>query len=131
MNFRLKGWRKAKIVLNEIISREKKKTGYLNIVISRDEEIRKINVQFLEHDYNTDVISFDYSEGNIVNGEIYISIDTVRRNSLNYNVSLNNEVIRVMIHGTLHLIGYDDKYINQKVEMQRMEDYWLKLFKEE
>ncbi len=70
--------------------------------------VRNINRRFLEHDYNTDVISFDYSSGKIVNGEIYISIDTVRRNALDYKVTVGEELLRVMIHGVLHLCGYRD-----------------------
>jgi rRNA maturation RNase YbeY len=90
--------------------------------------LRKINVSFLEHDYNTDVITFNYNSGKKLNGEVYISIDTVRVNSANYNVSLEQEVMRVMFHGILHLIGYDDKTGPQKREIRMMEDKWLDLF---
>ena len=64
-------------------------------------------------------------KGSIINGEVYISLDRVKENSQNYNVSLESELLRVLIHGVLHLVGYDDSDENSKSEMRRMEDYWL------
>ncbi len=129
-NFRLKGWRKIKQLIEKVIAKEHKISGDLNFIITNDKNIRSINIEFLEHDYNTDVISFDYCSGNVVNGEVYISIDTVRSNSLNYKVSLNNEVLRVIIHGVLHLLSYDDKTEEKKRVMRKKEDLWLKTGKE-
>ncbi len=125
MDFRLKGWRRVKILLEKVIREEAKATGDLNFILTDDNSLRKLNKEFLEHDYFTDVIAFNYNENSIINGEIFISIDTVRRNSVNYNVSLRNEVLRVMIHGLLHLAGYNDKSRAQEKEMRRMEDKWL------
>jgi len=127
-SFRIKGWRKAVKIIEKIIKSEKKTPGDLNFIITKDEFLKKINVQFLEHDYNTDVITFDYCIGNIINGEIYISIETVKRNAINYKTSLKTELLRVMIHGILHLSGYDDKTERQISEIRRMEDMWLKIF---
>ena len=114
-------------IIEKIIEREKKITGTLNFIITKDESLRKINVQFLEHDYNTDVIAFDYCSCEIINGEIYISIETVKQNAINYKVRLKTELLRVMIHGVLHLLGYDDKTKNQISEIRRMEDMWLNI----
>jgi probable rRNA maturation factor len=123
--FRLKRFRKARKIVTEIIAHENKTSGDLSFIITNDERLKEINVEFLEHDYYTDVITFNYNEKDVINGEIYISLDRIKENALNYNVSLEAELLRVLIHGVLHLVGYDDTDEEKKSEMRRMEDYWL------
>ena len=91
-----------------------------------DDSQRNINSEFLEHDYNTDVITFDYSSGKKIRGEIYIAIETVKRNSVNYKTKFRQEYLRVMIHGLLHLAGYNDKSEDDSKLMRVKEDYYLR-----
>lgn len=123
--FRLNGGRKIVKLIKKIISDEKKIPGDVNFIITNDEHVRKINISFLKHDYNTDVITFDYNTGSVINGEVYLSLDTVKHNSIKYNVGLNDEITRVIIHGVLHLVGYDDKTAEERRDMKKMEDFWL------
>ena len=128
-DFRLKGWRKAVKIVREVIAKEKKLSGDLSFIVTTDEIVKDINLEFLEHDYYTDVITFDYCNGNVINGEIYISLDRVKENALNYNVSFDYEILRVLIHGVLHLLGYTDLNDPDKEVMRKMEDFWIKSVK--
>jgi probable rRNA maturation factor len=130
INFRVKSWKRIKKIIEKVIVGENKTSGDLNFIVTNDENLRKINIRFLEHDYNTDVITFNYNSGDLINGEVYVSIETIRYNADNYNVSLEDEVFRVLIHGVLHLLGYDDKTSEQRKEMREGEDKWLNLYKD-
>ena len=126
--YRFRGWRKVKKLVDTIIKSEGKTAGEISFIITSDDYLQSINREFLNHNYFTDVISFNYGFGDNIAGEIYISEDTVRRNAVEYNVDFDNEMLRVMIHGVLHLAGYDDKTAAERQEMRQLEDKWIKLF---
>ncbi len=131
VNYRLRDWRKAVKIFEKVIRSENKMPGDLNFIITDDQAIKKVNLEFLKHNYFTDVIAFDNGDSNVINGEIYISIDTVKRNSVNYKVSLKNELLRVMIHGLLHLCGYSDNTAKKRESMRGLEDFWLSEYQRE
>jgi rRNA maturation RNase YbeY len=128
-NFRIKRSKKLKDIIIRVIRKESKIPGDLSFIFVPDEYLIEINREFLEHNYYTDVIAFPYNQGTIINGEVYISIETVRRNANNYKVSLNNEVARVLIHATLHLCGYEDNTKRKRMQMMNLEDEWLERLK--
>lgn len=108
IKFRIRNLKEVKRFLDKVIRDEERVPGDLLFILSDDESVLNINREFLKHDSYTDVIAFDNSVGEVVNGEIYISIDTVRKNAREYGCSIREETVRVMIHGLLHLCGYDD-----------------------
>jgi probable rRNA maturation factor len=119
--------RYASWISNVIVS-ENKKEGDINYIFCDDEYILEINKQYLNHDYYTDIISFDYSVGNELHGDIFISIDRVRENAVEYNVTLEEELKRVIIHGVLHYCGYKDKSEEDELLMRAKEDEKIKMF---
>ena len=131
VKFRLKERKSILKIIEKVIEEEKKLTGDLSFIFTDDDYLRKINIEFLLHDYNTDVITFSYNNENVINGEIYISVETVIVNSVKYKVSLNMEIYRVMIHGVLHLLGYDDKNEMGKKRIREQENFWLRNIGEE
>jgi probable rRNA maturation factor len=114
-----------KFKLLELIKNENKLPGEISIIFCSDDYLLKMNKDYLKHDYYTDVITFDYSEENIVSGDIFISADRVKENAAKYGVEFKNESIRVMVHGILHLIGYKDKTKEDKKQMTEKEDFYL------
>jgi probable rRNA maturation factor len=101
------------------------KIDNINVVFLDNRKIRSINKVFLSHDLPTDVISFRLNEGNIIDGEIYIGVGIARQNSIIYGVKFYNEIKRLLIHGSLHLIGFNDKRKKERAEMTKWEDYFL------
>ena len=104
-----------------------KKIGDINYLFCTDEKILEVNNQYLSHDFYTDIITFDYSEGNKISGDIFISLDTVRTNSQKYNTNFMEELYRVVIHGVLHLCGIDDKSEHEEKAMRQAENEALKM----
>jgi rRNA maturation RNase YbeY len=102
-----------------------KKIANINYIFCTDERILEVNKQFLDHDYFTDIITFDYSENNSIAGDIFISIDTVKTNAAEFGVSFEQELYRIIIHGILHLCGQDDKTPELRLEMTRKENLAL------
>jgi probable rRNA maturation factor len=105
-----------------------KKTGNIAYIFCSDERILEVNKQYLQHDYYTDIITFDYSEGPIISGDIFISIDTVKTNAEEFGVSFEQELNRIIIHGILHLCGQDDKTPELRLEMTRKENLAIERF---
>ncbi|EAQ47844.1 rRNA maturation RNase YbeY [Leeuwenhoekiella blandensis] len=100
----------------------------LGYVFCSDDFLLEINQQFLDHDTLTDIVTFDYTEGTILNGEIYISTDRVADNAKDFNVDFDTELRRVIIHGLLHMCGYGDKTDDEKSNMRKKEDEYLALW---
>lgn len=104
-----------------------KRVGEVAYIFCSDEKILEVNRQYLNHDYYTDIITFDYTEGDVISGDIFISVDTVRSNADEFGVSFEKELNRIIIHGILHLCGFKDKQPDDKAEMTRQEDSALSL----
>lgn len=116
--------------LTKVALSEKRKIQSLAYNFVSDEELWKMNKQFLNHNTYTDIITFDYSEGETLSGEIYISADRIAENAEKLNIAFREELLRVMAHGILHLSGYKDKSPLQKKQMRAAEERALKLFKD-
>ena len=108
--------------IQNIVQQEDKKLGEINYIFCDDEYLHKINVEFLNHDTYTDIISFDYTMGRTISGDIYISVDRVIENAKSFGVSFQNELHRVMIHGVLHYLGWKDKTETEKTAMRNKEN---------
>ena len=125
--FRLRDSKLIRKVINRIISDAGARGDKVDVVMTNDEKVYEINKEFLGHDYYTDIITFNYNKGKIVNGEIYISVDRVKENSVKFSVPFKSEIRRVIFHGFLHLCGYDDSTTGQKKKMSEMEEMYLAL----
>ena len=113
--------------LKMVAGSEMRRLGAINIIFCSDNYILDVNMKYLQHDYFTDIITFDYCEGKKLSGDLFISIDSVRENALEYGVEFDEELHRVMVHGLLHLIGYDDHTPEEEKLIHEKEDYYLKL----
>jgi probable rRNA maturation factor len=118
-----------KIVKNEIIAGVLK-VGDINYIFCSDEHLLSINIQFLQHDYFTDVITFDYSDNKAISGDIFISVDRVLNNSEIYHENYTTELVRVIFHGLLHLLGFNDKTPDEIALMRKKESELIKSYTE-
>jgi len=120
-----KGKRGAKQRIKTLIETENKKAGDINYIFCSDSYLLTINKEYLNHDYYTDVITFDYVNGDTISGDIFISVDRIKENADTYHINFNNELSRVMYHGVLHLCGYKDKTPEEEKVMRAKENYYL------
>ena len=114
--------------IQDVIISESKELGEINYIFCDDEYLLNINKQYLDHDYYTDVISFDYTDDYVISGDVFISIDRVKENSTDYKVSFEDELKRVIIHGVLHYCGYSDKSEAEEQFMRNKEEEKIRLF---
>lgn len=113
--------------LRTVAESEIRKLGQINVIFCSDNYILDINQRFLQHDYFTDIITFDYCEGSVLSGDLFVSVDSVRENALEYGTAFEDELNRVIVHGVLHLIGYDDHTDEDIAQMRTKENYYLEL----
>jgi len=122
LDFSLEKETKVKNWIKKVLKQEDKTTGNISYVFCTDNYLLNINRQFLQHDFYTDIITFDYSENNKIEGEIFISIDRVKENASTFKQPFQKELLRTIIHGVLHLCGYKDKNPKDKKRMREKED---------
>ncbi|REE08490.1 rRNA maturation RNase YbeY [Winogradskyella pacifica] len=123
--FKLENTEQLSEWISNTISEENCKEGEINYIFCNDDYLHKLNVDFLDHDTLTDVISFDYSLGKELHGDIYISVERVEENASDFKVAFQDEIARVIIHGVLHYCGYKDKMVADEKVMRSKEDYYL------
>ena len=116
--------------VSNIIKNHKKKVGEIGYLFCSDQKILEINQEYLKHDYYTDIITFDYCEEDVISGDMFISIDTVTSNAIQFETSKEDELLRVIIHGILHLIGFGDKTEEEEKIMRKEENIALTLYSE-
>ena len=127
-DFRVEDETKFADWLSRVIVSEDGETGQLDYIFCSDNYLFKLNKKHLNHDTLTDIITFDYSEGGLVAGDIFISVDRVRENAVAFKTNFEKELLRVMAHGVLHLLKYNDKTKEQQRQMSAKEDEKMKLF---
>lgn len=115
------------IWLANIIQKETKKPGEINYIFCDDEYLLQVNRDYLQHDYYTDIITFDYVKGNTISGDIFVSLPRISDNASTLSKNFEDELHRVLAHGILHLCGYKDKTEEEEKEMRSKEDFYLAL----
>jgi len=127
IKFKPSNWKNTVEWLKNCIEKENKTCGDLSFIFCNDAYLLKINIEYLNHDTYTDVITFNYVEENTISGDVFISIERVKENAATYKVSFAKELLRVLVHATLHLIGYDDQTTAKAEEIREKEDFYLTL----
>lgn len=115
--------------ISKVVGEERLELDDLALVFCTDDELLKMNTEHLNHDYYTDIITFDYSENDVVSGDLFVSIDRVADNAKQFGVGFDDELYRVIVHGVLHLCGYADKSDEEIDVMRKKEDYYLNKLK--
>jgi len=111
--------------IKQLINEEKKETGDISVIFCSDGYLLEMNKKHLNHDYFTDIITFNYVEDDVISGDLFISADRIRENAGKFNVTFLEELYRVILHGILHLVGYNDKTSEEKKVMKDKENYYL------
>lgn len=124
----ISGLQLSQAVVSSIFSDFHKTLGWLNVVLMNSATHTALNIKHLNHDYETDVLTFDFSEEEVANGEIYINVEVAKENADLYKTTLQNELYRLIIHGALHLVGINDKTEEEEANMRDHEDKYLKCF---
>lgn len=128
--FHVKHKRIIKNWLKTLIGAHGAKPGDINIILQSDQELLALNQQALQHDYYTDIITFNFNSGKTISGDLFISVDRIKENALTFASSTEEELRRVMAHGVLHLLGFNDKTSGEQQIMRKKEDAALHLFRE-
>jgi rRNA maturation RNase YbeY len=112
-------------IRDRLIINEHTRFGEISVIVCSDEFLLEMNKQYLNHNYYTDIITFNYNEAGIISGDLFISIERVKDNAETYSTAWEKELLRVIFHGVLHLVGYNDKTTKEKEIMRRKEDFYL------
>ncbi len=125
INFRLRNIKTIRTWISDTIVSEGKTPGDISVIFCNDSFLLEMNIKYLSHDTLTDIITFDYTEGLVISGDIFISVERVKENATTYTKSFADELHRVIIHGVLHLCGYQDKSSKHQVVMRMKEEEYL------
>jgi probable rRNA maturation factor len=125
INFNIPSPKKIVLWIKAVASNENQQLGNINVIFCSDAYLIKINQDFLDHNFFTDIITFDYSDNHVIEGDLFISINRIQDNAFHYNTAFVDELHRIIIHGLLHLFGYSDKDKDQQKIMRFREDFYL------
>lgn len=120
--------RKVSSWINQVITSEKKKEGNISVIFTGKHDLLKMNNSFLSHNFHTDIITFNYNQETLISGDLFIGIEQVAENAIEFKTTTKLELLRVIVHGVFHLIGYNDSTDKEKAEMRKREDKALVLY---